>query len=967
MKTKHHDNIIDGVDFDSKDRFALDGQRLMLKSGSYGKNGSEYQTEIYSNIKIKAYGTSPYGSSYGPSYFVVFYPDGTRAWYGNSGYSRGRLEWALYKRQDPQGNYIQYNYSQSNNLLRINKISYGSKVGTTPPNDIYFYYKTRTRPELTFIQGLTFKRSNILDRIEVKGGGQLYRKYQLTHNTTSLGYQRVSSIKESNSDNQSFPAITFTYEYSSNGISRDGNELDIYPGINSQTDEITSGEFDGDGKLDFVSYNKDTRTKLNVFTRIFDNSSSGISLGYSVNTDKFDDVLTNTMLSWNGQILPQQGITPIRETINSSNSTVRFRTFAMASYGPVFQYDKTVNFPIGPSPTGKSSCFNEEDRKIPKTYINGDFNGDGLTDVLVIPKKYYRKYYPTWTGGCFSLNLNVSQGNSKVYFVDLKRTATTQAINTGSLTSRIEDENDKLFGVDFNGDGKTDLMHIRDNTVRVYSINSSNQLIQIAYLNNSYIDKDKPILIGDYNGDGKTDFAQPSANGSTTWRFYLSKGNSIYYYSKNIGINYTENYVDTSAPWWNPIKMVNGVPMIKPLYEFKYIPQDFNGDGKTDILRHEVISPWNSITLVSDRLQLYTNKHASYESTPSFSLTSNSLKVNNGISKFGIPLFLETTQSNSNLEYAYIIANNVYTYGFLKDHKKDVTLKRVSNFGVSTSIYYESLGVNDSNQGYYNSVYSPNYNETYPYVNVNIAPSFKIVREVKNSGAGKIQRQLYQYEGAVSNVRGLGFIGFKTFKKTNWFGDGVGQLWNISKHDSQKRGAVTQEWVSISSSSSPYSFVNKSTYTYSSQLLANKVFINTPTQIIKVDGLQNISTTQTYTYDGYKNPLSINTSFAGGSKTVNYLYSNNASSSNQYFHIGRPTKKVEINILGGNSFGTEVQFTYSNNLAIQTKKKGNGTPWLTENFQYDAFGNITRKTISGTGITSRTESFQYDSGGRFFN
>ena len=226
--TKHHDNIIDGVDFNNKDRFALDGQRLLRKSGTYGAANSEYQTETYSSLKIKAYGTSPYGSSYGPSYFIVFYPDGTRAWYGNGGSSRGRLEWALYKRQDPQGNYIEYNYLKSNELLRINTIKHGARYGTAAPNEIKFYYKTRSRPEISYMRGYTFKRTNILDRIEVKGGGQLYRKYKLTHNTTSLGYQRVSSIREYNGANQSFPSITFSYESSSSGLSRDGNTLSIY-------------------------------------------------------------------------------------------------------------------------------------------------------------------------------------------------------------------------------------------------------------------------------------------------------------------------------------------------------------------------------------------------------------------------------------------------------------------------------------------------------------------------------------------------------------------------------------------------------------------------------------------------------------------------------------------------------------------------------------------------------------------
>ena len=76
----HHDGEIDPVDFDQKDRFILDGQRLILISGTYGASGSEYRTETYSNLKVKAYGTSPYGAAYGPAYFIVFYPDGNIAW-----------------------------------------------------------------------------------------------------------------------------------------------------------------------------------------------------------------------------------------------------------------------------------------------------------------------------------------------------------------------------------------------------------------------------------------------------------------------------------------------------------------------------------------------------------------------------------------------------------------------------------------------------------------------------------------------------------------------------------------------------------------------------------------------------------------------------------------------------------------------------------------------------------------------
>ncbi len=973
--TEYHDGIVDGVDFDSYDRFALDGQRLLIKSGTYGAANSEYQTENYSNLKIIAYGTSPYGASYGPSYFIVFYPDGTRAYYGNAGNSRGRLEWALYKREDPQGNYIQYDYLQSNELLRINTVKYGSRGSTTSPNEIKFYYKTRTRPELSYINGYTFKRTNILDKIEVKGGGQLYRKYQLSHNVTSLGYELVGSIQEYNSLNESFPAISFTYDTTYDGVLRNGNTLNIYPGIDINNDKMAVGELDGDGKMDFITYNKTSRDELNVFMDIFSDYGSGYSIGYSVSTEKFEDVFASTILSWNGKMLSQQGVTTVRETVNGSSGSVRFRTFAMASYGPVFQYDKTWNTSTY---NYDYSCGSSTRKAIPKKYISGDFNGDGLTDVIAITKPYTSvncyQTDPNCDGGPVPYKKNQISENSKeaivpdcpcncdsyttnysrVSFIDLKRDAITSFYNNiGTLIDNLGSTDD-LFGVDFDSDGKTDLMHIRDGMVRVYSLTSNMNLTQIASFSNSYIDKDKPILLGDYNGDGKMDFAQPSTNNSSTWYFYLSKGNGIYYYSKNIGVTYTENYV------YNGGRTVNGVYMSNPMYEYHYIAQDYNGDGKSDILKHEVVSPYSSYNVVSDRLQLYVNKFSSTDSTPSFALTTNSLATNNGLTKYGIPIFLEAKNTNSNLEYAYIDGNNVYTYEFNKDHKSDVSLKKITNDGLITDVLYERL---ESKYG--TTTYAFDYDENYPYVNVNVAPSLKVVKESKHTGSGHVQQQLYQYKGAVFHANGLGFLGFKTVKRTNWFGTGVGELWNISKHDMQKRGAVLQEWVSTSSSDTPSSFVSKSDYTYSTQLLANKVFVNVPTQIIKEDGLQNISFTESYSYDPYQNPLSIITSFPGGSKTITYQYSNNPSVTNQYYHIGRPTKNTVVSILSGSSFTTEVEFAYNNNLVTQTKKKGNGTSWLTENFLYDAFGNITQKTLSGTGIANRVEIYTYDTSGRF--
>ncbi|WP_430909117.1 SpvB/TcaC N-terminal domain-containing protein [Maribacter sp. 2-571] len=88
--TKYHDGFIDPVDFDDNDRFALDGVRLMLKSGTYGGNGAVYETERFSNTKITSY-----GSGNGTERFKVEYPDGSFAWYGTTSSDRSLMEYAI--------------------------------------------------------------------------------------------------------------------------------------------------------------------------------------------------------------------------------------------------------------------------------------------------------------------------------------------------------------------------------------------------------------------------------------------------------------------------------------------------------------------------------------------------------------------------------------------------------------------------------------------------------------------------------------------------------------------------------------------------------------------------------------------------------------------------------------------------------------------------------------------------------
>ena len=348
--TKFHDNTIDAVDFNILDRFAFDGQRLMVKNGTsgiYGANGTVYETESFSNIQITSYGVHPSGANYGPSYFIVQYPDGSIAHYGNSSTSRSLTDWAITYWQNPQGVRISYNYVLSNNNLSISTIGYGTRLTTTPINEISFLYKNRTRPEQAYIGGQSFVRSTILSEIKVKGNNIGFRNYLLTHETTSLGYDRLKSITEKSGDNsKSFNPTVFNYETTTNSdLFQISNEIPLSVGnINFTNSNNITGDFDGDGKMDFILY-PTTGTNAKKKYWLFNNiQGSGINIGSEHNLGSFTDIFPMSWLSWNNILMPSQGWCAVQT--NSITNTTTFNTYSTGIASPIyFQYARTYQFP----------------------------------------------------------------------------------------------------------------------------------------------------------------------------------------------------------------------------------------------------------------------------------------------------------------------------------------------------------------------------------------------------------------------------------------------------------------------------------------------------------------------------------------------------------------------------------------------------------------------------------------------
>ncbi len=163
-RTLIQDGVVDGVNYNSSDKYCMDGQRLVVVPnangviGAYGANGTEYRTERESFTKVVSYGVA--GS--GPAYFVAQTKAGQIIEFGNTVDSRieaqGKADVRVYaanKISDTVGNYLTISYTEDGVTKRIPnangdyaplRIDYtgNTAAAIAPYNSVRFVYQTRS-------------------------------------------------------------------------------------------------------------------------------------------------------------------------------------------------------------------------------------------------------------------------------------------------------------------------------------------------------------------------------------------------------------------------------------------------------------------------------------------------------------------------------------------------------------------------------------------------------------------------------------------------------------------------------------------------------------------------------------------------------------------------------------------------------------------------------------------------------
>lgn len=208
-QTVYQDGRAKGANLDKDDRFALDGQRLVCVSGTYGGNGSKYRTELESFSRVTAIGAS--GS--GPEKFKVETKSGHFVEYGHTadavqkiaGYAEA-VSWYLNAVSDSMGNNINYIYMSQDGSVYPARIVYG-------PYIVDFAYKVRTDAQTYYFKGAKLQQKLLLDKVEVAYNNKVVKAYEFkyTYLTNNVGGQSVlNEVVEYGANGSRFNSTVFS-------------------------------------------------------------------------------------------------------------------------------------------------------------------------------------------------------------------------------------------------------------------------------------------------------------------------------------------------------------------------------------------------------------------------------------------------------------------------------------------------------------------------------------------------------------------------------------------------------------------------------------------------------------------------------------------------------------------------------------------------------------------------------------
>lgn len=572
-QTKAQDNARVGISFGATDRFCLDGQRLILVTGTYGNADSEYRTERDTFSKIIAKGGSAGAGD--PTWFEVKTKAGQTIQYGNTTDSRIEVQsgsaarvWALNRITDSKGNYLTYAYTEdtANGDYRPSQINYTLNGAVNSGQSVQFQYEDRINSSVSeplpalYIQGKSVKTLKRLKTIQTFVGANAVKEYRLTYEASpTSGRSRIKTLQECAVAPTVVckPALDFTWTSTAFSLSATSN-----PNPNSWNFGAppggfyasVQGDFNGDGKTDYVELKNTT-----LYTLLSDGNGqfTGVPKTLSWDFGSPPDGLTYQFISGD---FNADGLTD-------------FMAVAGANY---YMFISTGNGNFDASQRTLPNSWNFGAVSGVYNYILGlgDFNADGRTDVFA---------YNTASGANGAYYVLISNGDGN-FTGSSGSTGLTMSTIVGGIVGSANYAGQVQLS-DYNGDGFTDLL--------IYNSSGKHQECVTFPFTICWDVGDPPFTMYSYKGNGDGTLASPITYVQNTGSG-PQIGNTILTKSRQMDINgdgiadfvyrdrtFRNTSISQGSGWPTP-QSTTGLATDMSAYQIGY--GDFNGDGKTDYL-----------------------------------------------------------------------------------------------------------------------------------------------------------------------------------------------------------------------------------------------------------------------------------------------------------------------------------------------------------------------------------------------
>jgi RHS repeat-associated protein len=476
-------------------RFCMDGKRLRLTSsenlGTYGQDGTTYQTEIADFSNVTAHGS-------GPAYFTVQLRNGLTYEYGHTsdsqvlGVSGAPLDWMLDKVTDRAGNTMLITWVPAGPNLSGTTIP--ASISWTPTSYgasqysytmLFNYTQLANAQQAGYIAGMPIQNFNQLTSIEIQygngGTGSDVKAYMLDYSVSSTtGEEILSKVTECTDITRAncLSPTTMTYQPGQQGVVSGAASTAAGAAVLSFAFDLN-----GDGINDYIA-----------------TSSGQVEVAFGSASGYQNPVSTPVTLA-------NYSVGYIDGTTSAS---------LLAAQGGTYVYYKWNGSSFLAASTGVSVTPLGSPFSIP---VLADVNGDGLDDLI----------YSDPNGEIF-VQLNTTPTGGAVQFAAPIDVGSVNGLVPGATINGAMWSTPGTHKFDFTGDGQADLLVLwavdtGEGTLSGWSGMHFNGSGFTAIAAGASGQPGSVVDVGDYNDDGcmdilyATQLSISGCNGSTWGNF----------------------------------------------------------------------------------------------------------------------------------------------------------------------------------------------------------------------------------------------------------------------------------------------------------------------------------------------------------------------------------------------------------------------------------------------------------------